>query len=189
MASLADLRAESGPEPRPVATVPVTLVRGQHLLEEAKRLEERLVDAKARAEAEAEQAESKAAAQKWADDALPDEVEEIKAEYAELRQRMASLQGDLGLVGISGGDWQRFKEDNPPRKDNALDQRLTSGWCNADALFANLGLFVATWDGEPVQPGAWDDWLAEKICYADRRDLVPAIVDMYETRFDRVPKS
>lgn len=189
MVSLAELKAEAGPEPRPVATVTVTLVRGQHLLDESNRLRERLVDVLARAEVSEEEAESRAAAQKWSETAEPDEAEAIKAEHATILPRLAEYQADLGLVGISGGDWQRFKEEHPPRKDNAADQRLTGSWCDADALFAALGRFVSTWDGEPVQPGAWDEWLAEKICYADRRDLVSTVVDMYETRVNRIPKS
>lgn len=188
MPSLAELLAQTGPAPRPKATVTVTLIEGQHLLDESRRLQERLVDLLAQGDGE-EADESRARVRKAAEPARAPEVDEIRAQNKALLPRLAEYQGEIGLVGLGGGDWQRFKEDHPPRKDNPVDRRLAGDWCDADALFNALGRFVASWNGDPVPEGAWDGQLAERVCYADRRDLVSAVVDMHETTLDRVPKS
>lgn len=190
MASLAELRAAaSGPVPRPKATATVTLVEGQHLLDAFARLHQRMIDVLANAEQSEEAEESKARSRKWVDDAPDSEVEAIKAEQKAILPRLAEFQAEVELVGFEGGEWWRFCEANPPRKDSDIDQRLTGGRCNADAVFQALGRFVATWNGDELQPGDWDSWLAERICVSDRRDMVAEVVDMHEVTVNRVPFS
>lgn len=196
--TLAEMRAEaSGPPPRPKATRTVTLIEGQHLLDESRRLNEELVDVLAQAQrdrmTEADD-DSKARARKVGQAPDPDpeppaRALEIKAEQAKMVDQLTEYQAELGLIGISGGEWQLFKEANPARADSQVDLKLAGGHCNADALFAILGRFVATWDGDQLADGDWDNWLAERICYADRRDLIPAVVEMYEEAIFRAPKS
>lgn len=194
MASLAELRAQSGPAPLPKAEKTVTLIEGQHLLADAERLNEERSDLRVAASREDEEgnptgppakagqggkeARERSARIKVIDDQLKDIV-----------GNLAEFQSVVGLVGVSGGDWQRFKDANPPREDNPADIRLARGLCNATALFEQLGRYVKTWDGEEVAPDDWDKWLAERITYADRRDLVGEVVMMHEQGLARAPKS
>lgn len=195
MPTLAELRAQSGTQALPRDERTVTLVEGQHLLTQSQRLEEERVDLLVQAERDAEKAEedgrkrTQKAGQK-PEPTVPPRVEEIKAELAALLDSLADFQGKVGLRGITGGEWQRFKDDHPMREDNMVDLRVAKGHCDASALFTQLGRFVASWNGEDLADGDWDNWLAEKITYADRRDLVTAVVDMHEANLPRVsPKS
>lgn len=193
MATLAELRARTGPVPLPKATRTVTLVEGQHLLDESQRLEEERVDLLIQVERDAEKAaddgrdRTQKAGQK-PEPTQPPRLDEIRAEQRALAERIAEFQGVLGLTGISGGEWQRFKDENPAREDNDADQRLAGGTCNTSVLFSALGRFVTSWNDEALGDGDWDAWLAERICYADRRDLVTAVVELHESRLPRIPK-
>lgn len=204
MPTLAELRAQSGPKPLPRKTVTVTLVEGQHLLAEMESLLAEAVDL----EREKNQIAEKVSGQNAEGDPtggplksgqganLSQRAEEIEVRMDELEARVKAIpddlrefQGELDLTGFSGGDWQRFKDDNPPREGNEQDKRLTSGHCDASALFNALGRFVKGWNGEPVTAADWDTFLAERIAYADRRDLIPTIVKMYENKAATLPKS
>jgi hypothetical protein len=189
MPTLAELRAQSGPQPLPRSSKVVTLIEGQHLLAESEALAEELLTIAreaSRTDADGERTGPPRKAGEGA--ALPPRAEEIKARQEAILDELANHQGEIGLHGITGGEWQRFKDDHPPRKDNANDVRWTGGHCDSSALFSTLGRFVASWDGEPVSEKDWDEWLADRITYADRRDLVPAVVQMHEQGLARSPK-
>lgn len=196
--TLAELRAEAaGPAPRPKATRTVTLIKGQHLLDRTRQLTVEITDVLAQAERdrqnepddEAKDRIRKAGAPAEEAPEPPTRAVELAKERAALVDQLAEHQAEIGLEGISGGEWHAFKEANPARADSQVDLGLAKGHCNADELFKILGRFVATWNGEQVAESDWDDWLAERICFADRRDLVPAVVEMYEGKIDRAPKS
>lgn len=200
MPTLAELRAKAGPAPLPRATRTVTLITGQHLVDESKQLREQYADVVVSAQESAEEAENEEAAESKArvrkagqrptdEQPIPPEAEEIMTRLRDLGRQIPDHQGEIGLVGITGGEWHRLKEDHPPREGNVSDIKITGGWCSFDALFAELGRFVATWDGEPVKPGDWEEWLAESIVYADRRELCTDVVNMYEATLERAPKS
>ena len=204
MPTLAELKAQSGPRPLPQKTVTVTLVEGQHLLAEFEALAQEAIDldrektrTTEKLKGENADGEQTGAPRKSGDGAdLVRRLEEIETRLHEIEERVKALpddlrqyQGDLMLTGFSGGDWQRFKDDNPPREDNDQDRVLAAGHCNASALFAALGKFVKAWDGEPVTAADWDEWLGERIAYADRRDLIPEVVKMYEGKAATLPKS
>lgn len=189
MPTLAELRAQSGPQPLPRASKVVTLIEGQHLLAESQKLAVELEDIVVQASRLDEEGQRTGPPRKAGEKSdLPPRVDEIRAEQAALLDRLADYQGEVGLQGITGGDWQRFKDQNPARLDNSSDQRLTASLCDSSALFEALGRFVATWNGEPVAPDDWDKWLAERITYADRRDLVSTVVDLHEKGLARAPK-
>ena len=196
--SLAERRAAAGPVPLPKATKTVTLVEGQHLLDESERLQNELVDLLAEAERDEESEEAreskdrtrKAGAKPESSRAdLEARVDAIREAQAALWERLAEHQAEVGLVGLTGGDWHRFKEDHPPRPDSEMDKRLTGGWCSATAVFDRLGDFVKSLDGEDLAGEDWSSWLAETITYADRRELVSAVVGLHESRLNRVPFS
>ena len=189
MPTLAELRAQSGPQPLPRTSKVVTLIEGQHLLAESERLSEELLsiarDA-SRTDADGERTGPPRKAGEGA--SLGPRADEIRARQEQIPDELAQFQGEVGLEGITGGDWQRFKDENPPRENDATDKKWTGGNCNSAALFAALGRFVKTWDGDTVTAKDWDEWLAERITYADRRDLVPAVVPMHEAGLARSPK-
>ena len=204
MPTLAELRAQAGPKPLPRKTVTVTLVEGQHLLAEFEALtqeatdlileKDRIAEKVSGENADGEQTGPPLKAGQGSD--LSKRAEEIEARMAEIEARVKQLpddlrefQGELDLTGFTGGDWQRFKDDNPPREGNEQDKRLAAGHCDASALFNTLGKFVKAWNGEPVTAADWDSFLAERIAYADRRDLIPVIVNMYESKAATLPKS
>src|SRR5690349_5134212 len=171
MPTLAELRAQSGPKPLPRTTKTVTLVEGQHLLAETEALveetqdlareENRLKSETTRKDREGEtsgpprKAGAGASAVRRLEE-IKARLEEIEARLAEIPDELGDFQGEVGLVGMTGGDWQRFKDDNPPREDNRNDLAFAAGMCDSTALFEALGRFAKTWDGEPVSASDWD---------------------------------
>lgn len=189
MPTLAELRAQSGPKPLPRTTKVVTLVEGQHLLAESEELaNELLTIAREATRVDADGERTGPPRKAGERPTLGPRADEIKARQEQIPDELAGFQGEIGLRGITGGEWQRFKDENPPRKDNANDAKWTRGNCDSAALFAALGRFVGSWDGENVTADDWDKWLSERITYADRRDLVLSVVDMHEQGLARSPK-
>lgn len=194
MPTLAELRAQTGPKPLPRAEKTVTLIEGQHLLADAQRLSEERDDLLAAGKNTDDEGNPTGPPQKAGQGAKESRarikrLEEIPGEMAAIVARLGDHQGEVGLTGLTGGDWQRFKDDNPPREDNVADVRLARGHCNSSAVFETLGRYVKTWDGEAVTEADWDGWLAERITYADRRDLITEVVMMHEQGLARAPKS
>lgn len=184
--TLAELRARTGPKPRPKATRRVTLVEGQHLLDESRHLHEELVDLLASQATSVDDPDRTGPPRKAGAKSDP-RIAEIETAQASLLERLAAHQGEIGLTGLDGGAWQRWKDLHPPREDNRADLQLTGGLCDSSALFGDLATFVESWNGEKVADGDWDGWLAEAITYADRRDLVTAVVAMHEESVIRSP--
>lgn len=193
MPTLDEMRARKGAKvPRPRSTQTVTLVTGQHLLDEQKRLNDELLDELANAPARPmnEDGESTGPPLKGGQRSTPARVTEIRDELRALGPRLAEHQAQLTLVGtLSDGDWLLWKDAHPPREDNADDTRVGGGFVNTADLYGELGRFVAEWDGEPVADGDWDSWLADQITFADKAALVSEVVELYETRLSRAPKS
>jgi hypothetical protein len=194
MPTLAELRAQTGPKPLPKATRTVTLVEGQHLLARSQELQEKHIDRLMAIERDREASKddgrqrTRKAGEKLAATDDP-QLAEIKAEMRAISDQLAEFQAEIGLEGMTGGEWQRYKDAHPPREDDKSDERLTSDLCNSSDLFGDLGRFVVSWEGEDLSETDWDGWLAERICYADRRDLVTAVVEIHEARLPRSPKS
>lgn len=186
MPTLAELRARTGATPRPKATRRVTLVEGQHLLDESRTLHEELVDLIASQPGNIDDTERTGPPRKAGAKTDP-RIAEIETAQASLLERLAAHQGEIGLIGLDGGAWQRWKDLHPPREDNRADLFLTGDRCNSSDLFADLGTFVESWNTEQLAEGDWDGWLADSITYADRRDLVKAVVDMHEESVVRSP--
>lgn len=187
--TLAELRAQSGPKPLPRYTKVVTLVEGQHLLAESEALADELrsisTDA-VRFDADGERTGPPRKAGEGSE--LPPRADAIRARQAAILDDLAEFQGEVGLTGVEGGEWQRFKDDHPPRDGHQQDLRLTGGRCHSGAVFAALGRFVSSWNGEDVAETDWDTWLAERITYADRREMITTVVKMHEDGLARSPK-
>lgn len=193
MPTLAELRAQTGPKPLPRAKRTVTLVEGQHLLARSQELHEQLIDVLEQIEREKEAAKDdgrdrtrKAGEKPEPEDEDP-RVVKIRDETRAVVEQLSGFQSEIDLNGLTGGEWQRYKDAHPPREDNKADHRYASGLCNSTDVFNDLGQFVVAWEGEALADGDWNGWLAERICYADRRDLIAAVVDMHENKLPRAP--
>lgn len=190
MPTLAELRAQGGRAARPKSTVAVTLVTGQHLLDQQKRLQDELFDVLAKAPRTDDNGETTGPPRKASQKDLPPRAAEIRSEIVALYEQLSEHQGEVTLTGaLADGEWVRWKDEHPPREDNEADARIAGGFCNSSDLYDTLGRFVSAWDGEPVAEGDWDAWLGERITFADKRDLVTAVVEMYEAKVSRAPKS
>lgn len=187
MPTLAELRAQKS-RPVPKATVTVTLVEGQHLLDEVQSLMQERQDLLVQHSRTNESGE-KTGPPKRQGESRPARIDEIDEAIKAMDERLAEHQGVVTLHGVSGGEWQQWKDKHPARDGNEADQLIAGGWCNASDLFFDLGRYVAEWDGEPLAAGDWDGWLADRIVYADRRSLVSAVVGMHENQAPRIPKS
>lgn len=126
---------------------------------------------------------------KMAERALPPRVDEIKAELTDLYDRLRKSEGELLLRGVSGAEWQQWKDDHPPREDNVTDEQVAYGICNATDLLNDLGRYVVSWEGEDLAPDDWSGWFAAQVAPGDLRDLVNAVVLMHERSGVRAPKS
>lgn len=195
--TMAELLVEAGPAPLPTATRTITLIKGQHLAEEVETLRNELMDflaSETEDEAAERIAEEQARVRKLgaATDEAPrpdaSTIEKVRARKRELDDELADYQYDVELVGVASGEWVQFKEANPPREGNAEDLRVAGGRCSYVAVLNDLGRYVAKIDGEDVEPGQWKKF-ATLVHHSSLEDLVTAVVAMYETRLDRVPKS
>lgn len=188
MPTLAEMRAHTGPQPLPKKTVVVTLVEGQHLLAESEELAGELLSIVQATAGTVDQDGERTGPPRKQGQKIPARADEIRDRQAAIPDELAAFQGELGLTGLPGGEWQRFKDEHPPRENHRQDLQLTGGLCNSAELFAELGKFVTEWNGEVLAPDDWNGWLAERITYADRRDMVTEVVRMHEKGLSRSPK-
>lgn len=114
---------------------------------------------------------------------------EVDQELVALFAKMRESEGELLIRGMTGGEWQRWKDEHPPREDNVTDETVAGGICNASALLADLGKYAAEWNGEALAEGDWSGWMADMIAPGDLRDLVAAFVWNHEKSGVRIPKS
>lgn len=114
------------------------------------------------------------------------EVVRLDAEIAKVYDRMTAASGTVVLRASLPGEWRRWVATHPPRKDNRVDERLTGGICDADALANDLAVWVASYNDEPVT--AEDlDYIITTAAPADVNDLVVTVVRMHE-EFVTAPK-
>lgn len=118
----------------------------------------------------------------------PPRLDEVEAELAEMCDRIRASEGELLLRGVTGGEWQRWKDEHPPREDSVTDTRVGYGLVNASDLLEDLGRYVISWNGEALQPDDWT-WFRDQIAAGDLRDIVSSVVLMHERSGVRAPKS
>lgn len=233
MATLAELRAQKGSR----KTLPTWVRRitlDQSLLADLQRLDLRRAELEVEAEriAKAEAAKARKAAEddpdaakrtrKAGQRARPQRLVEIDAELAALDEEVVPLyekiretEGELLGRGIPGGEWQRWKDEHPPRKIGQRETRrengevaetLTGGpiyhpddqlmteWgaipvCNAADLREDLARYMVAWNGEGFAEGDWDGWFADQIAPGDFRDIVRDVMEAHEKSGIRAPKA
>lgn len=183
MPTLAELRARKH-KSLPVHPARITL--DQELLADVQRLEAEKNDLRMQV-ARVDEDGNRTGPPPKAGQKVPPRLAEIDAELARLYDRLRASEGELLLRGVTGAEWQAFKDEHPPRKDNGSDTQIAYGYCNASDLLNELGRFVVAWDGEELADGDWDGWLRDSIAAGDLRDLVTAVVVMHERSGVRAP--
>jgi hypothetical protein len=210
-------RAQSG-EDLPRRIVPVTFLSGEKLFNEVQSLTNQLIDHRiAKARKTDDEVEAEKRTRKGSQKAPLSEAD-IEARIAQIQQdEMPSHQAPCEIVGMTSGEWQRWREKHPPRiigyrettkpngdvetgdpiyhpDDIELTHKIVP-WqvapsCNAaevDELL--LDRFITTVDGEELEPGGWLGWLADAILWNDRRILVRTVVVAHEEQMMRLPKA
>lgn len=176
--SIADLRAGRAPS-LPTRVVKVCL--DQEVTAQIQRLTAEREDILFAARRASVDADAAAPPKKASEKATPPRVAEIDAEIEVAWDRIRDAEGELLLRAVTGGEWLRWKDEHPARKDNQVDDRVTFGFCNAVDLMDELARFAVEWNGEALAEGDWD-LLAAEIAPADMTDLVRAVVEMHESR-------
>lgn len=122
--------------------------------------------------------------------AIDAEQARLDAKAAELeteRDAMRARTGDLEIYAPDAGEWQRWKDANPPREGNLTDAEIGSGFCNATALIADLPKYIFAWGGREI-PEEKRAAFVERLAYSDRAVVASSVVMMFETRVS-IPKS
>lgn len=116
-------------------------------------------------------------------------AKQIRARLEELFAEMVEYEGELTLAAnLTDGEWRRWTNEHPARAEGEpghdRDQRVTVGFCDADALIDKLGEFVHSWNSEPITAGDWAEVFEPVVASADKADLAMRVVELYESRLD-----
>lgn len=111
---------------------------------------------------------------------------EIRKRLAAVRDEMVEHTGALTLRGVTNGAWREWADAHPARDENARDEEVAYGFCNADDLLADLGRYAYAWNGEPLGAGDWE-FIAENAAPGDLKALTELVVQMHESVVN-VPK-
>lgn len=108
-------------------------------------------------------------------------IAEIDAELEVLNSRMAETGGELLLRATTAAEWQRFKDENPPREGNRSDRVVAYGFADAGALLESLPRYVVEWNGEPI-PQDQRQKFCELMSYPDQVAAAALVLEMFEVR-------
>jgi hypothetical protein len=115
---------------------------------------------------------------------------EIRERLKELLDEMAEHDGELLIRAVEDGQWRRWANAHPARAEGEAghkrDQDVAFGYCNADDLIDDLGVYVAAWNDEPLADGDWP-MLAASIAGSDKKQIAMTVVAMHEIGLD-LPK-
>lgn len=104
-----------------------------------------------------------------------------------IRARMDEASVALLLRGKPGGEWRLWASKHPARDEGEpghdFDLRWAAGFCDLDALIADLHTFVARYnDEEPSEE--WAEFVAANGVPADLRTAASVVVGMHEQGVD-----
>lgn len=123
-------------------------------------------------------------------EALEAQVRDIvEAKLPDVYRRITESEDDLVLQAIPGGEWQRWKDEHPPREDNKHDARFGWGLLNFTDLMADLHLFAKSWGGDALTAEDWKMLADKVISPGDLRDCATAVIELQERSGLRIPKS
>lgn len=168
--TLADLRSGSAPAALPEASYPLCLRRD--LLAEADRLARELQAIPV--------VDDDDAPPRRVGEGLPPKVDDLRARLSAVYDEMDEATGELGLRAITDGEWRRWVNEHPAREDDQRDAIIGYGLCNADDLAADLGKWIASWEGEPLAVDDWSKVFAPKLAGGDLKNLVAIVVQLQE---------
>lgn len=192
--SLADLRA-APPQTRPERSVTVCLA--PHLVAEVQTLTTeantlaQLLERETRSPEEPQSGPPRRQGQ-----GETAEVKAARARQAEVQDRllvliddMAEHEGEMRLrANLSDGEWRRWVNEHPARAEGEpgydRDQRVTYGFCDADALLDALGDYAYAWNDDLLSGEDWARVFEPTIATADKAQMAQAVVTMYESRLD-----
>lgn len=179
--SLAELRAEK-PQSRPERSLTVCL--RPDLVAEVQALTEELSSLPV--DAVLEDGERQGPPRRVGEGENP-RIGEIRSRLTELLDEMAEHEGELRLRAVSDGEWRRWVNEHPARAEGSKgfqrDQEVAAGYCNADDLLDELGMFVASWNDEPLTDGDWEI-LSANLGSPDLKQAATSVVSMHESRLD-----
>jgi hypothetical protein len=176
--SLADLRLNA-PKSRPERSV--TLCLAPHLVAEVQIITSKMAEIPSPGAAGQRPRRS-------ADGEDP-RAAELRERLEQLLEEMAEHEGEMRLrANRSDGEWRIWCNEHPAREEgepgHERDQRVASGFCNADDLIDDLGTYAAEWDGDPLTGNDWADIFEPNIASADKAAMAQSVVAMYESRLD-----
>lgn len=130
------------------------------------------------------------------DPAAKKERDEARAKLADAHATLKSLLAEMGdyegeftlRANLTDGEWRRWANEHPARGEgepgHERDQRVTLGYCSADALIDHLGAFVHQWNSEPVSAVDWAEVFEPDVVTADKAEMATGVVALYESRLD-----
>lgn len=129
--------------------------------------------------------ESEGRPRKMGDGAPP----EVAAIREQLRERTAAAADYKGVVVLANtrteGEWIQWRIDHPAREKGQggyrEDMAITLGWCDSDALIADLATYAETWNGEPLSKGNFDALGIDRL---DKKLMARTVIGWYEVRDD-----
>lgn len=107
-------------------------------------------------------------------------AEPIRLRLAEMQAEIEDATGELLIRGIEQGAWQTWCDEHPPREGNDRDEDHARGYCNIDALIADLGMFLAEWEGQPIDEAGLA-FLRKTAHPGDLTKIAAIVVQMHES--------
>lgn len=109
-------------------------------------------------------------------------INEIRVRLGEVTDIMADYEGELTVRATrSDGDWERWRIAHPARDEGEPghrdDMMVTGGFCDSDALLADLATYVVAWGGEELKAGDYD---ALNLLRPDKKSIATLVVGLYE---------
>jgi len=193
--SLSDLR-RSPHVGRPRRSHPICVARRltaayEALLEEASDLEDELAQIPRDIEGEGPSNARLADAPDPRIAEIEERLEQIDAEKDRLADNMAEHTGEVVVEAMLPGEWKQWVNAHPARDGDDPNFRRDvafGAWCNADALIDDLGLWVVSWNGEPLREGDWE-FVVENAPRGALKQLAALVINMHEGDDVPVPKS
>lgn len=109
---------------------------------------------------------------------------EKRGNQDELAEKMDAYTKDLVLRAIEPHEWTAFVDEHPARDPEEpagkRDRRVTFGFCDSDALIADLARYTVAWGDEELGATDWADTLYPASSPQTLRSIAQLVVLMHE---------